>query len=101
MTFAGEDRNARLRRVLRPYRAKSDAFAVALLTADLAMYASAMAVAAANAPVIIRFLAGIAAGALLAILFVIGHDACHGSDTSRRWLNSLIGRVAFLPTITP
>jgi hypothetical protein len=31
-------------------------------------------------------------------LFVIGHDACHGSLTASRLLNALIGRMAFVPS---
>ncbi len=34
-------------------------------------------------------------------LFVIGHDACHGAYTSKPWLNKLIGRTAFLASLTP
>jgi fatty acid desaturase len=34
-------------------------------------------------------------------LFVIGHDACHGSYTKYDWLNKVIGRIAFLPSLTP
>jgi acyl-lipid omega-6 desaturase (Delta-12 desaturase) len=96
-----EDRNARLRRILRPYRAKSDAFAVALFIADCAMYGICTTIAAGNAPMVIRLVAGTAAGVLLAVLFVIGHDACPGSFTSRSWLNLSVGRIVFLPTLTP
>jgi omega-6 fatty acid desaturase (delta-12 desaturase) len=96
-----EDRNARLRQILRPFRAKADGFAVALFLADCAMYAVATAFAAGHFPLGIRLLSGAAAGVLLAVLFVVGHDACHGSYTSRRWLNLSIGRIAFLPTLTP
>jgi len=101
VTSCEPDRNSRLRQVLRPYRAKADVFALGLFAADCAMYLGCTALAAAHAPVLLRFLAGLAAGVLLAVLFVVGHDACHGSFTSRRWLNMAIGRIAFLPTITP
>ena len=101
MAAAVQDRNARLRQILRPFRAKADAFALALFAADCAMYALCAAAAAAPLPMLVRLLAGTCAGVLLAMLFVVGHDACHGSYTSRRWLNSAIGRVAFLPTLTP
>src|SRR5580704_11145351 len=101
MAAAVQDRNARLRQILRPFRAKADAFALALFAADCAMYALCAAAAAAPLPMLVRLLAGTCAGVLLAVLFVVGHDACHGSFTSRRWLNSLIGRVVFLPTLTP
>src|SRR5262245_29777285 len=37
----------------------------------------------------------------IARLFVIGHDACHGSFTRYDWLNKVIGRIAFLPSLTP
>jgi omega-6 fatty acid desaturase (delta-12 desaturase) len=37
----------------------------------------------------------------IARLFVIGHDACHGSYTPYAWLNKLVGRIAFLPSLTP
>jgi omega-6 fatty acid desaturase (delta-12 desaturase) len=96
-----EDRNARLRQILRPYRAKADGFAVALFLADCAMYGVCTALAAGHFPLAVRLLSGTAAGVLLAMLFVVGHDACHGSFTSRRWLNLGIGRIAFLPTLTP
>ena len=33
------------------------------------------------------------------VLFIIGHDACHGSLTPRAWLNRLIGRITFLPAL--
>ena len=90
MAAAGQDRNAHLRQILRPYRAKADAFAVSLFAADCAMYAICTVVAAAHLAWFVRFLAGTAAGVLLAVLFVVGHDACHGSFTSRRLLNAAI-----------
>lgn len=31
-------------------------------------------------------------------LFVLGHDACHGSYTCSRVLNAVIGRLAFIPS---
>lgn len=38
-------------------------------------------------------------GALVIMLFVIGHDACHQSFTSSPLLNHIIGRMAFLPAV--
>ena len=43
----------------------------------------------------------IPASVAIARLFVIGHDACHGSFTRYDFLNKLIGRIAFLPSLTP
>jgi omega-6 fatty acid desaturase (delta-12 desaturase) len=40
-------------------------------------------------------------GFLVGVLFVVGHDACHGAFTSARWLNETLGRLAFLPSAHP
>jgi acyl-lipid omega-6 desaturase (Delta-12 desaturase) len=101
MAVVRPDRNAELRKALRPYRTKADLFAAGLFTADVAMYVLFTALAVGHPSLLVRFAAGLPAGVLLAVLFVVGHDACHGSYTSRRWLNQLIGRLAFLPTLTP
>ncbi len=101
MSLAAERRPVDLRQALRPFRMKYNGFAVYLFLADFAMYAAATALAASPAPVVLRVFAGFCAGVLLAVLFVIGHDACHGSFTSRTRLNKMLGRIAFLPTMTP
>jgi omega-6 fatty acid desaturase (delta-12 desaturase) len=48
-----------------------------------------------------KMLMVVPAGIAIARLFVIGHDACHGSYTKYDWLNKVIGRIAFLPSLTP
>lgn len=45
--------------------------------------------------------ASLVAALWIARLFVIGHDACHGSYTPSKTLNKWIGRIAFLPSLTP
>src|SRR5436189_1431161 len=45
--------------------------------------------------IIAIFLNGLSIGAL----FVVGHDACHGSFTSSKLLNQILGRIAFLPAL--
>jgi omega-6 fatty acid desaturase (delta-12 desaturase) len=42
-----------------------------------------------------------AAGFMIGRLFIIGHDACHQSLTPHRELNKWLGRIAFLPSLTP
>lgn len=44
---------------------------------------------------------GMLIGLSYSILFVIGHDACHDSLTPFGWLNSLLARIAFLPSLHP
>ena len=40
-------------------------------------------------------------GLFIATIFVVGHDACHGGLTPYEWLNQVLGRIAFLPSLTP
>ena len=53
------------------------------------------------APVWAKLLSGLAAGVAISRLFIIGHDACHHSLTPHRTLNKWLGRIAFLPSLTP
>ena len=48
-----------------------------------------------------KLLCGMAAGFVIGRLFIIGHDACHQSLTPHRELNKWLGRIAFLPSLTP
>ena len=48
-----------------------------------------------------KLLMVVPASIAIARLFVIGHDACHGSYTKYDWLNKIVGRIAFLPSLTP
>src|SRR5205085_8331558 len=48
-----------------------------------------------------KILLGVIAGVFIANLAIIGHDAIHRSFTSSRWLNRLIGTLAFLPALHP
>jgi omega-6 fatty acid desaturase (delta-12 desaturase) len=47
-----------------------------------------------------KALCGLAAGFVIGRLFIIGHDACHQSLTPHRRLNKVLGRIAFLPSLT-
>ena len=40
-------------------------------------------------------------GLTVGILFIVGHDACHGSLTPDGALNKWLGRIAFLPSLHP
>ena len=46
----------------------------------------------------LKLLFSLANAFFLATLFVIGHDACHEAFVPSRWLNALLGRIAFLPS---
>jgi acyl-lipid omega-6 desaturase (Delta-12 desaturase) len=44
---------------------------------------------------------GLAVGFTAGSCFVIGHDACHGALTAYVWLNKIIGRIVFFPSLHP
>jgi omega-6 fatty acid desaturase (delta-12 desaturase) len=50
---------------------------------------------------LLKAFAGLFTGLVIGQLFVIGHDACHGSLCANRRMNRVIGTLAFLPTLTP
>ncbi|MGQ0593304.1 MAG: fatty acid desaturase [Gammaproteobacteria bacterium] len=60
----------------------------------MAALSGSIAVDSVPAAVILSIIGGVAGSQL----FVIGHDACHGSLTKSRLLNALIGRMAFVPS---
>lgn len=49
----------------------------------------------------LKFLLGCTNAGFTAMLFIIGHDACHGALTPSARLNRIIGRIAFLPALHP
>ena len=90
-----------LRAILRAMRSKSTAKALAIFLADAALYAACTWGALTSRSTAMGALFGTLAGVTIAMLFVVGHDACHGSFTPSRALNGAIGRLAFLPSLTP
>jgi acyl-lipid omega-6 desaturase (Delta-12 desaturase) len=88
-----------LRAALAAYARPSTPLALALFAATLAVYGLALAGALVLPFFALRLLCSIAAGATIASLFVIGHDAAHGAFTQSRTLNGTIGRIAFLPAL--
>lgn len=90
-----------IRQWLLPLSTRTTAYPIALLAFDYGLLLTALAGAVllqawwANVP------CGLAAGFVIGRLFIIGHDACHQSLTPNRRLNHWLGRVAFLPSLTP
>jgi omega-6 fatty acid desaturase (delta-12 desaturase) len=48
-----------------------------------------------------RLPVSLANGFFIGVVFIIGHDACHGAFVRPAWLNRVIGRLAFLPSLQP
>lgn len=53
------------------------------------------------APFWLSLIASVSTGISTSMLFIVGHDACHGSLTSSHRLNRLLGTLAFLPSMHP
>ena len=90
-----------LRAELADYRAPSLARALVHVTLGWAAYAATFYEAVAGASLALRFASGLLAGLFTGNLFMIGHDACHGSFTPSARLNRVVGRIAFLPCYHP
>jgi hypothetical protein len=50
---------------------------------------------------VLQLLSARATGVVISRLFILGHDVCPQSFTPHRGLNRWIGRLAFLPSLTP
>jgi omega-6 fatty acid desaturase (delta-12 desaturase) len=75
--------------------------AVALLLLDWALFVAAIAGVVLLPAWWMKLPVALAAGFVIGRLFIIGHDACHQSYTPHRRLNRWLGRIAFLPSLTP
>ncbi len=90
-----------IRSWLVPLSKRSTGRALALVAIDLALYAAALATTILAPRAWMQALAAIAMGLVIGRLFILGHDACHQSLTPHRRLNRWLGRIVFLPSLTP
>lgn len=90
-----------IREWLLPLVHRTTAYPLLLLALDYALLLAALAGAVLLPAAWAKLLCGLAAGFVIGRLFIIGHDACHQSLTPHRRLNKWLGRIAFLPSLTP
>jgi len=79
--------------------AHNDAISMAAVVFDWALYLAAVATAVLAENLIVKVLAVVLGGVAISMLFILGHDAAHKSLFSRRALNSIFGRILFLPCL--
>lgn len=84
-----------------PLSARSTRTALLLTGVDLGLFACALAAAALLHALAAKLFFGAVAGLVIGRLFILGHDACHHSLTPHRRLNTWLGRLVFLPSLTP
>ncbi len=90
-----------IREWLVPMSSRTTLRAFILLVLDFGLLSAAMAGVVGLASAWAKLACGLAAGFITGRLFIIGHDACHQSLTPHRRLNKWLGRIAFLPSLTP
>lgn len=74
---------------------------VLMLIFDYTILAAVLAAVIFVRSLAVKFAGSLVAGFVIGRLFIIGHDACHQSLTPQRPLNRWLGRLAFLPSLTP
>ncbi|NCX66528.1 MAG: fatty acid desaturase, partial [Burkholderiaceae bacterium] len=75
--------------------------AILLLVLDAVLWILSIAATVYFENILIKVLFGVIAGFITGRIFILGHDACHQSFTPHRALNKVLGRIAFLPSLTP
>ena len=90
-----------IRQWLVPISTRSTARALWLVVVDVILYVAGMAATVLAPHPALQLLAGLATGFVIGRLFILGHDACHQSFTAHRTLNRWLGRLVFLPSLTP
>src|SRR5487761_2346823 len=84
-----------------PLCSKGTLLPLSLLVFDFALFFGTIAATVLLTPVWAKMGMGLVAGFIIGRLFILGHDACHQSFTPHRMLNKVLGRIAFLPSLTP
>lgn len=90
-----------IRAWLAPIAGRRTGYALLLTAFDLLCFVVAIAAAVLASHPAVQLLAGAVAGFVIARLFILGHDACHQAFTPNRRLNRWLGRIVFLPSLTP
>ena len=89
------------RRSIRHFREASNTLATLLCVLDLGVFAAALAAVVLVPGEFGKAIASLVVALQISRLFVLGHDACHQSLFANRDANRWVGRVLFLPSLTP
>lgn len=71
-----------------------------VLLLDLALFCAGSAVVLLAGSLALKSAGMLVVTAAIVRLFLIGHEACHGSFFGNSRLNAVVGRIAFLPSMT-
>ena len=90
-----------IRSWLTPLSQRTTLYPILLLIFDYVLLFAALSATVYFSHWAAKLLFGVVAGFIIGRIFIIGHDACHQSLTPHRGLNKVLGRIAFLSSITP
>jgi omega-6 fatty acid desaturase (delta-12 desaturase) len=71
-----------------------------VLLFDIVLFSAGSALVLLPTSLALKLLGTCIVTAAIVRLFLIGHDACHGSFFNNQKLNAILGRIAFLPSMT-
>ena len=94
-----EQREMFLRNEMRPFTKRSNLVGYGAALLDAAIFAGAVYLACASSNMWLQALFSVIAGTMISTLFVLGHDACHGSLVRNRRANLLLARLLMLPAM--
>jgi len=80
---------------------RSVGLSIAMLIADLVVYAGFVYGAVAAEAIWLKVLFAVGAGTMISVTAIVGHDAGHQSFSNSKALNRLAGTIAFLPALHP
>ena len=86
--------------LLRSFEAAGALRPFAVLALDMGLFAGGSILALAVVGLWLKLLGSALIAAGIVRLFLVGHDACHGSFFATKTLNHVFGRIAFLPSMT-
>jgi len=90
-----------IRSWLVPISQRSTQVAIRLVLMDFVLFAVGLTLTVISSNAALQLLFAVLTGFVIARLFILGHDACHQSLTRHRRLNRWLGRLLFLPSLTP
>jgi omega-6 fatty acid desaturase (delta-12 desaturase) len=70
------------------------------LAIDIGVFSAGLALVLMDSALLLKLVGTLLITAGIVRLFLIGHDACHGSFFKSALLNDIFGRIAFLPSMT-
>ncbi|HLX28295.1 MAG TPA: fatty acid desaturase [Casimicrobiaceae bacterium] len=84
---------------MRPFVKNDHLAAYAAVILDFTVYFAATALALIVEPIWLKAVLAVVAGTMISTLFVLGHDAAHGSLVASPWRNRVLARLLFLPAL--